>query len=129
MVTSWLGQGSNSLGGNYGEATPSDLGFDITTTNGQSCEADPDLTTTVYDNSLSVLAYMSMLDKFTHFLIILQALSAAELTRRIVQFRDMPDDMKFPNSTFIDMQHIMCVFCLIYTQYITNEMLRIILFL
>mmetsp|Transcript_1738 Transcript_1738/g.3111 ORF Transcript_1738/g.3111 Transcript_1738/m.3111 type:complete len:275 (-) Transcript_1738:164-988(-) len=88
MVTSWLGQGSNSLGGNYGEASPADLGLDLTSLDGQSCHAAPDETTAVYGNSLS-------------------ALSAAELTRRIVHFRDLPSDMQFPDASFSDMQNIM----------------------
>lgn len=36
-----------------------------------------------------------------------QAFSAAEFTRRIVQFRDLPSDMQYPNATFADMQNIM----------------------
>ena len=54
MVTSWLGQETESLGGNYGEATPSDLGFSIETLDGQTCEAVADVPSVVYGNSLSV---------------------------------------------------------------------------
>jgi hypothetical protein len=64
LVTSWLGQQSDSLGGNYGEPTPSDLGFDITAAGGgadATCSASPDPTTVVYSNSLSVRRVFSLI--------------------------------------------------------------------
>lgn len=77
----------NSLGGNYGEATPSDLGFTISKDmDGKGevqCDVDKDPWPTVYDNSLSSLA-------------------AAEMTRRIVQYRDIPESMRFPGMTWED---------------------------
>ena len=75
-----------SLGGNYGEATPSDLGFEFTAAAGDpQCGADKDPWPTMYDNSIS-------------------ALSAAELTRRIVQFREIPEDTRFPGMLWEDAQ-------------------------
>lgn len=57
--------GCESLGGNYGESTPSDLAFNLISGDGmRSCAVDKDPWSEVYPNSLT-------------------ALSAAEMTRRI----------------------------------------------
>lgn len=79
--------GSNqTLGGNYGEATPSDLGFVFRSADSQSeCTADKDPWPTVYTNTIS-------------------ALSAAELTRRIVQHREIPETFRFPGASWDDIQ-------------------------
>jgi hypothetical protein len=75
-----------SLGGNYGEATPSDLSFDVTASTGASdCEADKDPRLVTYTNTLS-------------------ALSAAELVRRIALHREVPESLRFPNATWTDIQ-------------------------
>lgn len=74
LVEDWLSAGAGqSLGGNYGEATPSDLGFTLTSSidNGsESCVADKDPWPTVYSNTIS-------------------SLSAAEMTRRIALYREV----------------------------------------
>lgn len=57
--------GRENLGGNYGENTPSDLAFELTSIDGTTtCNVDKDPWPEVYPNSLA-------------------ALSAAEMTRRI----------------------------------------------
>ena len=45
-----------SLGGNYGEDSPSSLGFNLASSSSSSvnCEAEPDTPTTTYANSLTV---------------------------------------------------------------------------
>jgi hypothetical protein len=71
-----------------GEASPSDLGFALTTVSGGQCTAAKDTFAGKYDNSLSEL-------------------SAAELTRRIVQYRETAAERRWPGSTWEDMQSIM----------------------
>ena len=90
---SWLlGEGSlasaQTLGGNYGEATPSDLGYTLTASSGEVCAVDKDPWPKVYTNTIS-------------------ALTAAELTRRIAQFRDIPEDIRFPGMQWEDAQAIL----------------------
>ena len=94
LVQDWLLVGQNatsasalSLGGNYGESTPSDLSFDVVAANtaSEDCNADKDPRPNVHDNTLSALA-------------------AAELVRRIAQHRDLPQTLQFPGSTWRDMQ-------------------------
>jgi hypothetical protein len=87
VVGSWLNRPDESLGGNYGEATPSDLAFDFSNEE-DTCPADKDPWLHKYPNTYS-------------------AMSAAELVRRIALHRDIPDDMKFPGATWTDMQTIM----------------------
>ena len=73
LVTSpWLGVANLSLGGNYGEASPSDLAFSFTSVagTGEVCQADKDPWPVTYPNSLSALA-------------------AAEMIRRIALYRDV----------------------------------------
>eukprot|EP01039_Chlorochromonas_danica_P001863 gene1863-2038_t len=89
LVTNWLGYPSLSLGGNYGEATPSDLGFDISSS-GQAgvCTADKDPWPVTYSNSLTALA-------------------AAELTRRIALHRELPPSLQFPGVLWEDIQNLL----------------------
>ncbi len=94
LVNSWLGSvavsgvESQSLGGNYGEATPSDLGFDFTQSNGGNCTANKDKTTTVYQNHIS-------------------AVSAVEMARRLILNREIDDAFKFPGMTWEDTKVIL----------------------
>lgn len=85
----WLsataGATSQTLGGNYGEATPSDLGMTATTAGGEACAADKDPWPTVRDNTIS-------------------ALSAVEMARRAVQHQFVQEDLKFPGVTWTDVQ-------------------------
>ena len=95
VVNQWL-LGNNpqgqSLGGNYGEQTPTDLGLTVnsteTSTSGVTCKADKDPWPVVYSNSIT-------------------ALSAVEMTRRIAQYREIPAAMRFPGAEWRDMQTIM----------------------
>lgn len=50
----WLGRSSETLGGNYGEKSPSDLGFSVSCTDGSTCAAAKD-PSSPYVNTLSVL--------------------------------------------------------------------------
>lgn len=68
-----------SLGGNYGMDTPSDLGFKI----GDLCTVARDPRLKIYQNSLSPLV-------------------AAELLRRIVMFKDIPESNRWPDVTYDD---------------------------
>eukprot|EP01038_Epipyxis_sp_PR26KG_P011422 gene11422-15306_t len=89
LVQNWinLNNVTQSLGGNYGEATPSDLSFLFTNNNDKSdqCEADKDPWPVLYSNSIS-------------------ALTAAEMTRRIVQHQNIKDELKFPGVEWMDVQ-------------------------
>lgn len=85
-----------TLGGNYGEATPSDLTLDVTahtptTATTAECAAEKDPWPVVYSNSLS-------------------ALSAAELVRRLALHRELPQSLRFPGATWRDVQvwHLPC---------------------
>jgi hypothetical protein len=83
---SWLNRPRESLGGNYGQATPADLGF--TFTNGDTCQAEKDPWPVKYENTYS-------------------ALSAAEMVRRIVMHREIPEHARFPSAQWSDMQTVM----------------------
>lgn len=92
LVVNWLGKSDQSLGGNYGEATPSDLGFTATTyedsSSNSTCAVDKDPWPKVYSNSIS-------------------ALSAAEMTRRIALHREVDSTLRFPGATWTDMQTLL----------------------
>lgn len=88
----WLGMQLNnenpqSLGGNYGEASPSDLQL-IIADNGKFCTLDKDEWLNTYDNSIS-------------------ALTEVELLRRIVLHSDIPDEMKFPGLKVDDVKSML----------------------
>jgi hypothetical protein len=78
-----------TLGGNYGEASPSDLTLTVTSTssasNPEQCAADKDPWPVVYSNSLS-------------------ALSAAEMVRRIALHRELPQELQYPGAVWKDIQ-------------------------
>ncbi len=79
---------SETLGGNYGEATPSDLGFTVTeadVSGDNSCAVDKDPWPTKHDNTIS-------------------ALTEVELTRRIALHRELTESFRFPGATWTDMQ-------------------------
>lgn len=88
LVTNWLGYPTLSLGGNYGEATPSDLGFGISSDQAGVCAADKDPWPVTYSNSLTALA-------------------AAELTRRIALHRELPPALQFPGVLWEDIQNLL----------------------
>jgi hypothetical protein len=56
----WLSLNSCTLGGNYGEVTPTDLGFSLKASHADAstaaCQVDKDPWPTTHDNTLSVLA-------------------------------------------------------------------------
>lgn len=84
----WLGVSNQTLGGNYGEATPKDLSFDVSTVvegEVETCKADKDPWPTVYSNTLS-------------------ALSAVEMVRRLALHREVPSEFRFPGITWTDVQ-------------------------
>ena len=85
----WLQSPSvGTLGGNYGEASPTDLQGSMQCADGSACGAHLQTAIPGYDNSLSQLSH-------------------AELTRRIGQHRDLPVDMRFPGASWEDMQQVM----------------------
>eukprot|EP01031_Cornospumella_fuschlensis_P036464 gene36464-44233_t len=95
IVNDWLWKGQNkfneSLGGNYGEATPSDLSFTLTPgTTSAPAAVDKDPWPVVYPNSLS-------------------SLSEAEMVRRLALWREMGGEggAGFPGLTWMDVQHIL----------------------
>lgn len=90
VLRSWLGVSTDqTLGGNYGEKTPSDLGFTASESDtGLECGMEKDPWPTVYSNSIT-------------------ALTAAELTRRIALHREVPYDLQFPENEWRDMQEIL----------------------
>lgn len=76
----WLtGKGNESLGGNYGENTPGDLGYDLTPldSSAPTCSAARDSNYPIFSNSLSSLA-------------------AAEMTRRLVLHSSVRKSLRFP---------------------------------
>jgi len=85
----WIGLTSSgqTLGGNYGEATPSDLSYDILN-NDVSCNADKDPWPTIYSNTIS-------------------SLTAAELTRRIALHRELKEYMRWPHLIDDDIINIL----------------------
>lgn len=91
LLHDWLKVSSNqTLGGNYGEATPSDLGFtvtenDISDGSSTTCSVDKDPWPTKYDNTIS-------------------ALTEVELTRRIALHRELPQALRFPGIQWEDIQ-------------------------
>ena len=94
VQSNWLAEGdlSVSLGGNYGEATPVDLGFRLTSNSdgAVSCAAidKPLNSTPKYDNSLTALA-------------------AAEMTRRLVLHDAVDPSLHFPYITSADTRTIL----------------------
>lgn len=85
--STWIGLSGLSLGGNYGEATPSDLSLNLKDGPGTlQCSADKDPWPTVYSNSLSALA-------------------AAEMARRIALHREVDEKFRFPGSEWLDIQN------------------------
>jgi len=102
LVDTWLGDVSSSgrtvkaqsLGGDYGEPIPSDLEYSYyplssSSPSSSSCPVAHDSPASAgLSNTLS-------------------ALSQAELTRRIVQHRELLPELRFPNSTWNDMQQIL----------------------
>jgi len=85
----WIGLVSNgqNLGGNYGEATPNDLSYNLIE-NDKSCKVDKDPWPTIYSNTIS-------------------SLTAAELTRRIALHREIKESMKWPNLIDDDIINIL----------------------
>jgi len=85
----WLGmqvhdENHQSLGGNYGEASPSDLQL-VISEGVEECSLDIDAWLNIYENTIS-------------------ALTAVELLRRIVLHSDVPDEMKFPGLKIDDVK-------------------------
>lgn len=95
-TNNWLGRTAGAspqtLGGNYGEATPADLTFDVTAATSEPSPpviaADKDPWPTVHDNTIS-------------------ALTEVELLRRIAQHRETGESMRFPGAEWADIQAIL----------------------
>ena len=93
VIHQWLlgggsgGGSSLSLGGNYGEASPSSLTFQLQQQQ-ENCVVDPDPNLVIYSNTLTALA-------------------AVELTRRLVLHRDLPLAMQYPSVEWNDIQQIL----------------------
>lgn len=121
-VQNWLlissnGQGVKSsavqsLGGNYGEATPSDLSFEVTAA---AATAGPAGTKPDHDTQKGALRGPTQEDseptcaadkdpRLVTYTNTLSALSAAELVRRIALHREVPAELQFPNATWRDIQ-------------------------
>lgn len=98
LVQSWLGSLSGittepqSLGGDYGEQPPSDIALPTALSPGDSpgtsCNVPADPSGGYYSNSLS-------------------ALSQSEMVRRLAQHRETSPDLRFPNTTWRDIQQIL----------------------
>jgi len=92
------GQDPLSLGGNYGEPTPTDLSFDVESgrpadrpdgnQDPSTCSVDQDPQPVTFSNSLSALA-------------------AAELLRRIALHRELDQSLQFPGATWRDIQTVL----------------------
>jgi len=93
IQSDWLvGDDSVSLGGNYGEATPTDLGFRLTSD---------------HDNSLSCNAIDVPLNMTSNYENSLTSLAAAELTRRLVLHEAIDPAIRFPYMTSSDLRNIL----------------------
>jgi len=103
LVTSdWLGLDGMTLGGNYGEVSPSDLSDTLSSTtatadvkaksssssSSTTCAADKDPWPVIYSNSLSAVA-------------------AAEMTRRIALYREITPTLRFPGMLWEDAQVVL----------------------
>lgn len=90
VLNQWLQVPSDqTLGGNYGEATPSDLGFTVgAPATATGCPADKDPWPVKYSNSIS-------------------ALTAVELTRRLVHHREMEESLRFPGVEWADVRDLL----------------------
>lgn len=84
----WIGTSTEqTLGGNYGEATPSDLSYQLNHF-GTTCTADKDPSITIYSNTIS-------------------SLTAAELTRRIALHSIIKPSLRFPGLLDVDAESIL----------------------
>ncbi|CAG5094600.1 Oidioi.mRNA.OKI2018_I69.XSR.g13698.t1.cds [Oikopleura dioica] len=84
----WLGQSQNSLGGNYGESVPYDLGLTFIDEYGEACVVSRDNPSQVYPNSLTLLAQ-------------------SELLRRLVQHNIVDEGVQWPNLEARDLEQIL----------------------
>jgi hypothetical protein len=101
VLQDWLKVPSNqTLGGNYGEATPTDLGFTATETEDGSkktCSMDKDPWPKKYDNTIS-------------------ALTEVELTRRLAHHRELSDEKRsYPGASWMDIQVEFFLLCFSYS--------------
>lgn len=90
LLVNWLQVSNQTLGGNYGEATPSDLSMSVNEINSESnqpivCPADKDPWPTKYVNTIT-------------------SLTAVELTRRIAQHRELLPELRYPGLQWKDIQ-------------------------
>lgn len=92
ILHDWLGAATNqSLGGNYGESTPADLSFTVESSfdvYNTTCAVDEDPWPIIYSNSIS-------------------ALTAAEMTRRLVLHRELDSQYRYPGLQWKDVQQIL----------------------
>ena len=92
VLHEWLGVSENeTLGGNYGEDTPSDLSFTLHAKQGDedyNCEMDKDPHPIIYSNHIT-------------------ALTAAELVRRLILHRELPLEMRFPDVEWDDILQLL----------------------
>ena len=88
------GAQQQTLGGNYGEPTPADLGFVIAQKNAKTGKTQT--VTAVAENPVPPI-YSNTISSLT----------AAEMARRIVQHRTLPQDMRFPGMQWSDAQSIL----------------------
>ena len=92
VLHGWLGAPDDqSLGGNYGEATPDDLSFVLLAYEDEftrSCAVEKDPNEKIYSNSVS-------------------ALSSVELLRRLILHREIPEDMRYPGVSWEDVMDIL----------------------
>jgi hypothetical protein len=88
LLQNWLTvPSSQTLGGNYGEATPSDLGFIVTEPVG-TCSIDQDPWPITYSNMIS-------------------SLTEVELIRRIALHRELAENFRFPGVAWADIQNML----------------------
>jgi hypothetical protein len=89
IKSDWIGVYSNeSLGGNYGEISPSDISYTLNQVDSAACNADKDPWPIIYSNTIS-------------------SLTAAELTRRIALHSLIKPNMRFPGLLDSDAKSIL----------------------
>lgn len=109
-----------SLGGNYGEATPSDLSFEVTAASDVSTSSSTftaaagkqpknpmeplSAAASAAIGAKGAEASTCAADKDPRLVTYTNTLSAAELVRRIALHRELPPQLRFPNATWRDIQ-------------------------
>lgn len=129
LVHTWLGAPELSLGGNYGEATPADLSFQIQSASSSASSASSSAPTAVIKKYSKIGHDVSQIERYFRrnstqerttttcpadkdpwpviYVNSLSALAEVELTRRLAFHREINPELRFPGTTWQDIQQIL----------------------